>query len=77
MGKGAPRPQGSVASIGASPVFVVDPVTYNMDPADLERAIAEVEAEGWVEGIYSHNSDILRRLSGVSNRSERCSISKP
>ena len=38
---------GSVASIGASPVFVdVDPVTYNMDPADLERAIAEVEAEG-------------------------------
>ena len=38
---------GSVASIGASPVFVdVDPATYNMDPADLERAIAEVEAEG-------------------------------
>ncbi len=38
---------GAVASIGASPVFVdVDPVTYNMDPADLERAIAEVEAEG-------------------------------
>jgi UDP-2-acetamido-2-deoxy-ribo-hexuluronate aminotransferase len=38
---------GSVASIGASPVFVdVDPSTYNMDPADLERAIAEVEAEG-------------------------------
>ena len=38
---------GSVASIGASPVFVdVDPLTYNMDPSDLERAIAEVEAEG-------------------------------
>lgn len=38
---------GAVASIGASPVFVdVDPSTYNMDPADLERAIAEVEAEG-------------------------------
>jgi len=38
---------GAVASIGASPVFVdVDPDTYNMDPADLERAIAEVEAEG-------------------------------
>jgi dTDP-4-amino-4,6-dideoxygalactose transaminase len=38
---------GAVASIGASPVFVdVDPLTYNMDPADLERAIAEVEAEG-------------------------------
>jgi dTDP-4-amino-4,6-dideoxygalactose transaminase len=38
---------GSVASIGASPVFVdVDARTYNMDPADLERAIAEVEAEG-------------------------------
>jgi len=38
---------GSVASIGASPVFVdVDPLTYNMDPADLERAIGEVEAEG-------------------------------
>ena len=38
---------GAVASIGASPVFVdVDPATFNMDPADLERAIAEVEAEG-------------------------------
>jgi UDP-2-acetamido-2-deoxy-ribo-hexuluronate aminotransferase len=38
---------GAVASIGASPVFVdVDPSTYNMDPADLERAIAEVAAEG-------------------------------
>jgi UDP-2-acetamido-2-deoxy-ribo-hexuluronate aminotransferase len=38
---------GSVASIGASPVFVdVDAATYNMDPADLERAIAEVEAGG-------------------------------
>ena len=38
---------GAVASIGASPVFVdVDPITYNMDPADLERAVAEVVAEG-------------------------------
>lgn len=38
---------GAVASIGASPVFVdVDPSTYNMEPADLERAIAEVEGEG-------------------------------
>ncbi len=38
---------GAVVSIGASPVFVdVDPMTYNMDPADLELAIAEVEAEG-------------------------------
>lgn len=38
---------GSVASIGASPVFVdADPVTYDMDPEDLLRAIAEVEAEG-------------------------------
>ena len=38
---------GAVASIGASPVFVdADPVTYDMDPADLERAIAEVAAEG-------------------------------
>jgi len=38
---------GAVASIGASPVFVdVDPVTYNMDPADLRRAIAEVRAAG-------------------------------
>jgi len=38
---------GAVASIGASPVFVdADPVTYDMDPADLERAIAEVKAEG-------------------------------
>ncbi len=33
---------GSVVSIGATPVFVdVDAATFNMDPADLERAIAE------------------------------------
>ncbi|HET7718116.1 MAG TPA: DegT/DnrJ/EryC1/StrS family aminotransferase [Bauldia sp.] len=38
---------GAVASIGASPVFVdVDPQTYNMDGADLERAVAEIEADG-------------------------------
>jgi UDP-2-acetamido-2-deoxy-ribo-hexuluronate aminotransferase len=38
---------GAVASIGATPVFVdVDPTTFNMDPADLQRAIAEVEAAG-------------------------------
>jgi len=38
---------GAVASIGASPVFVdADPATYDMDAADLERAIAEVEADG-------------------------------
>jgi dTDP-4-amino-4,6-dideoxygalactose transaminase len=38
---------GSVASIGASPVFVdVDAATFNMDPADLERAIEEILAAG-------------------------------
>jgi len=38
---------GAVASIGAEPVFVdVDPATCNMDPADLERAIAETKAAG-------------------------------
>ncbi len=38
---------GAVASIGASPVFVdADPATYDMDPDDLERAIAEVTAAG-------------------------------
>lgn len=38
---------GAVASIGASPVFVdVDAATFNMDPVDLERAIAEVKAAG-------------------------------
>jgi UDP-2-acetamido-2-deoxy-ribo-hexuluronate aminotransferase len=37
---------GSVASIGATPVFVdVDPATFNMDPADLGAAIREVEVE--------------------------------
>lgn len=36
-----------VAWLGATPVFVdVDPVTYCMDPASLERAIAEVKADG-------------------------------
>lgn len=38
---------GSVASVGASPVFVdVDPDTFNMDAADLERAIADVATAG-------------------------------
>ncbi|HWJ76234.1 MAG TPA: DegT/DnrJ/EryC1/StrS aminotransferase family protein [Kaistia sp.] len=38
---------GAVCSVNATPVFVdVDPATFNLDPADLERAIAEVEAEG-------------------------------
>jgi UDP-2-acetamido-2-deoxy-ribo-hexuluronate aminotransferase len=38
---------GAVASIGASPVFVdVDADTFNMDPADLERAIDETKAAG-------------------------------
>lgn len=33
--------------LGATPIFVdSDPNTYNMDPKDLERAIAEVKAEG-------------------------------
>ena len=36
---------GAVASIGATPVFVdVDPATFNMDPADLETAVAETVA---------------------------------
>jgi dTDP-4-amino-4,6-dideoxygalactose transaminase len=38
---------GAVASIGASPVFVdVDATSFNMDPADLERAIAETRGKG-------------------------------
>jgi len=38
---------GAVASIGALPVFVdVDAATFNMDPADLERAIGEVRDRG-------------------------------
>jgi dTDP-4-amino-4,6-dideoxygalactose transaminase len=38
---------GAVASIGAWPVFVdVDASTFNMDPADLERAIGEVRDKG-------------------------------
>ncbi len=38
---------GAVVSIGASPVFVdVDPTTYAMDPADLERAVAETGSAG-------------------------------
>jgi UDP-2-acetamido-2-deoxy-ribo-hexuluronate aminotransferase len=38
---------GVVVSVGATPVFVdVDAATFNMDPADLERAIAEVNDEG-------------------------------
>lgn len=36
-----------VALAGAEPVFVdIDPDTYNIDPADLEAAIAHVKAEG-------------------------------
>ena len=41
---------GAVVSIGASPVFVdVDAATFNMDPADLERAIGEVRDKGLLE----------------------------
>lgn len=37
----------AVAFLGATPVFVdSDPDTFNMDPKDLEKAIAEVKAEG-------------------------------
>jgi dTDP-4-amino-4,6-dideoxygalactose transaminase len=37
----------SVVSVGATPVFVdVAEDTCNMDPADLERAVAEVKREG-------------------------------
>jgi dTDP-4-amino-4,6-dideoxygalactose transaminase len=38
---------GAVAAIGAMPVFVdVDPETFNMDSADLERAIGVAEGAG-------------------------------
>ncbi|MCX5515259.1 hypothetical protein C3941_12940 [Kaistia algarum] len=38
---------GAVCSVQATPIFVdVDPDTFNMDPADLERAVAEVIAAG-------------------------------
>ena len=38
---------GAVVSVGATPVFVdVLAPTFNLDPADLERAIGEVEAAG-------------------------------
>jgi UDP-2-acetamido-2-deoxy-ribo-hexuluronate aminotransferase len=38
---------GAVVSVGAIPVFVdVDPDTFNMDPADLERAIGDARAQG-------------------------------
>jgi UDP-2-acetamido-2-deoxy-ribo-hexuluronate aminotransferase len=41
---------GSVASVGATPVFVdVDEATFNMDPTDLNRAIAETKAAGKVK----------------------------
>ncbi len=36
----------TVALLGATPVFVdIDPVTYNIDPADLKRKIAQVRDE--------------------------------
>lgn len=38
---------GSVVSVGAEPVFVdVDQATFNLDPADLERAVVETAAAG-------------------------------
>lgn len=41
---------GSVASVGAAPVFVdVDPATFNMSAADLDCAVARVKACGDLE----------------------------
>ena len=38
---------GAIVPLGATPVFVdVDPVTFNMETTDLERAIEAVKAEG-------------------------------
>lgn len=38
---------GAVVSIGAAPIFVdVNANTFNMDPADLERAISDVRRKG-------------------------------
>ncbi|HVZ13358.1 MAG TPA: DegT/DnrJ/EryC1/StrS aminotransferase family protein [Bauldia sp.] len=38
---------GAVVAVGATPVFVdVEASTFNMDPADLERAIAETKRAG-------------------------------
>ena len=40
---------GAVAAIGAVPVFVdVDEATFNMDPGDLDAAVAETAARGHV-----------------------------
>src|SRR5690606_32537374 len=37
----------AILCLGAAPVFVdVDPVSFNIDPADLERRVAAVRADG-------------------------------
>ncbi|WP_421723568.1 DegT/DnrJ/EryC1/StrS family aminotransferase [Bauldia sp.] len=66
---------GAVASVGARPVFVdVDPATFNMDAADLERAIVEVRAAGAVEpkivmpvDLYGLPADYVA-LEGIAER---------
>lgn len=64
---------GAVAAVGATPVFVdVEPGSFNMSPADLERVIDEVEERGALEpkvvmpvDLYGQAAD-YRRIGEIA-----------
>ncbi|MBL4620471.1 MAG: aminotransferase class I/II-fold pyridoxal phosphate-dependent enzyme, partial [Marinicaulis sp.] len=67
----------AVLITGATPVFVdIDPTTFNIDPADLERRIEEVRVKGSLTpravipvDLFGSPAD-YRRLSKIANREE-------
>ena len=59
--------------LGATPVFCdIDPETYNLDPADLERQILRVEREGKLRPKFAVAVDFLGNPADFSAISKIC-----